>query len=77
MKNAWLAAVKFLEGKKTYLAALSLVLVAAGSLWTGAISPAAFASMLTIAFGMVGLGDKADRAAQMLEQFIESEKAKK
>lgn len=69
--------MKFLEGKKTYIAAALLVLLAAAGFWFDYI-PAVEATAIVIAgLGLFGLGDKADRYGRLLMAYIEAEKKKR
>lgn len=54
---------QFLQGKKTYIGASALALVAILGWWSGAINGAVAGGMLAGAFAMAGLGAKSDRLA--------------
>jgi hypothetical protein len=66
---------QFLVGKKTYIGASLLALIAIFGWWTGVVSGAAAAGMLAAAFGIAGLGAKAERlAAVTLEALNEAKR---
>jgi hypothetical protein len=56
---------EFLKGKKTYLSAAGLAIVAGVGWWFNAISSTVAVGMLATAGGLAGLGAKSDRAAEM------------
>jgi hypothetical protein len=51
----------FLQGKKTYIGAAALALIAILGWWFGAVSGTVASGMLAAAFGIAGLGAKGDR----------------
>ena len=56
---------EFLKGKKTYLSAAGLAIVAGLGWWFNAFNGTVATGMLAMAAGLAGLGAKSDRAAQM------------
>src|SRR5436190_13502458 len=54
---------QFLVGKKTYIGASALALIAVFGWWTGVMSGVVASGMLAAAFGIAGLGAKTDRLA--------------
>jgi hypothetical protein len=66
---------QFLVGKKTYISASALALIAILGWWTGVIPGAVASGMLAAAFGIAGLAAKADRlAAVTLEALNEAKR---
>ena len=63
--------MKYFEGKKTYLAAAALVVIAALSFWLELASDVQCMTILAIAFGMFGLGSKSERYGRMMIDAIE------
>lgn len=55
----------FLQGKKTYIGAIALALVAILGWWLGAVNGTIAGGMLAAAFGIAGLGAKGDRLAAL------------
>jgi len=65
----------FLQGKKTYIGAAGLALIAILGWWFGALSGTIASGMLAAAFGIAGLGAKGDRlAALTLEAMSEAKR---
>jgi len=69
--------VKFLEGKKTYLAAFWIAASAIVGLWSGAIDETNFIALFGIAMGFIGLRGKAQSIGTILENYIENQKAER
>lgn len=66
---------EFLQGKKTYIGAGALALVAVVGWSAGAINVAVAGGMLSAAFAMAGLGAKSDRlAGATLETLAEAKR---
>jgi hypothetical protein len=65
------ALLNWFTGKKTYIAAAVLALLALAGLWDGWSSPAGATLILSLALGFAGLGHKYDRQMAMLVEFIE------
>ena len=57
--------IKWLQGKKTYISATVLLLTAVIGWWFGAINGTQSTGMIAGAFGLVGLGARSTRYAEL------------
>jgi len=64
----------FLKGKKTYIGAAGLALVAIIGWWVGAINGTVCSGMLAAAFGIAGLGAKGNRLAEVTMEALNEAK---
>lgn len=60
----------FFTGKKTYIAGVGLILLAAIALWFGLVPVTECAAIAAGGFGLIGLGHKADRYGAMTVELI-------
>lgn len=72
MTRVW----QWLEGKKTYIGASSLALIAIAGFWTGVIDGTQLGEGLSVALAIVGLGHKFDRQVEAFVAAMEAAKAK-
>ena len=63
--------MKFLEGKKTYIAAGILIVLGAMELWSGGMSSLDSTATIVVGFGLFGLGAKSERYGQILTAEIQ------
>lgn len=66
----------FLQGKKTYISAAALLLVAVAGWWFGAISETDALALLCVAGVAVGLGAKSERYGRLVLTSLEDVKAR-
>lgn len=68
--------MKWLEGKKTYLAALGLAGLAVAGFWFHFLARPETAALIFMALGLVGIGHKIDRQVEMFLDLLEKERDK-
>lgn len=71
LKNIW----QFLQGKKTFISAGFLALVALGGFFQGSLSETSMLLILGAAASLVGLGDKFNQHRADITQVLEELKA--
>lgn len=69
-------ALKVLEGKKTYLAAAILVVLAVAGYLSGYVSEVNAVAIGAAGFGLFGLGDKSERHFRLMLALLQDVKRK-
>jgi hypothetical protein len=64
--KVWTAISTWFQGKKTYLAAGLLVILAMAGWWTARIDETTASMAIVFAFGLIGLGAKGQRLAKLM-----------